>query len=635
MAHRGSGRGRRIRATAIFLGLMFWPMGAIAQTATHQDGSQTVNRGVFSIQLGELRNSSNIPLPVNPGHRLVDEEPQGVDGTRQAPASFNLSIDSDAVREAVGVSGVTDLRYQVTNEVRRSPGFHSYGEGIEVNGEAVFVRGDGVTLYNGVELPESAAITSEFGEAESLTIRVLNLPANNATPEESGLVFLENGEMLVEDRGPELGPPDFNDGNFLTAPNGSGSAIALTESIETEVTTQKDDWQLEPFSMSPLLPHLSNDGEPTDSYRFGIDSDGSINFIGQLTPMLSSDRPLLLNYSVRANPSASDNAETLSAGVGFNKFLTSTHRTVVDDDVAILRSPEGSGPGDSAYTNVGGLTATYDDGSAFFIPQWASQEVLDRDLHLRVRSLVSLVPTLIQHEPDFLSRFDLGQAISIDELAGMRVLRGDVQGYNFRTVSNSIIGVEDTLAAGNEYFENAVIDKFDGVQRSLTLDWNDGYIASGTELKTADVPNKAALYFGGNASVGMGNRRSTTTTTTTGTRTEQPVSFDINSAGLVENVVLGSIEESAIATSSTSASSSFDFTPVRGEVVLGAVINLNSEEAWTKAMDAIALELYTGNQSGIRGSVRGSLRNGMSLSGIVNQPVGGVASVLGSVDITF
>ena len=119
-------------------------------------------------------------------------------------------------------------------------------DGSVISQERVFVRGDDVQIGpDGNVLPEEQQITVSYGTQDRVELRVLNIRENNAEPSESGIYFLTDGSLAVEDL-PNGGDLDFNDGDYVQVSGGTGEAAVLSETEEVSVETVNNDVPLDP-----------------------------------------------------------------------------------------------------------------------------------------------------------------------------------------------------------------------------------------------------------------------------------------------------------------------------------------------------------------------------------------------------
>jgi len=371
-------------------------------------GRVRIDRNAFEIESGGFGNSSEIPLPDG----LVRETSEGVavptTSQRLAPNSVEFGTDvefvNDAFRDATTGSGRPELRIRPDTlrlerafNISRSVGEHDFGEGIEVivrnsageviSREQAFVRGDVVSIGpDGNALPETGRIAVEYGAEDSVELRVLNIREDNAQPSESGIYFADDGSFVVEDL-QEGGDRDFNDGEYLQNPEGSGEAIAGSElndviieettdetpldpSIRTDEVIEQDivqvlqeadervqeerDWgSVElPESNATRLGHargaVSEAGELliydrySASNQFRLGSNG-VGISGQLKPLFGNPGlpPTLLFGNANFDPFVGNNEAGLVGTLGITQFLTRTHREATDMFGAELPRPDG------------------------------------------------------------------------------------------------------------------------------------------------------------------------------------------------------------------------------------------------------------------------------------------------------
>ncbi len=273
-------------------------------------------------------------------------------------------------------------------DINYVPGDHSFGEGIQVTvfdkdnniiqaAQTRFVRGDRVTRGpEGEPLPDSGRIVVTYGVDDRVELRVLNLRDNNTPATQSGVYFTNNRRLIAEDL-PDGGDLDFNDGDYLDVPSGSGEADAVERATRTETDTREETTDLEPEirreavveseeiatvteisedvisedrefgsieapdSLANRLGHAvgkrTEDGDLLvyDRYsstaRVRAGSDG-LGVTGQLRPLLGNPKapPTLLSADATFNPFAGDNEAGFSTTLGITQFLTRTHRTATD-----------------------------------------------------------------------------------------------------------------------------------------------------------------------------------------------------------------------------------------------------------------------------------------------------------------
>lgn len=372
------------------------------------DGSVRVNNNAREIRTGPLRNGSNTPLPT----LLPDDTDEGeaidVDRTMQAPNSIEIRPDVSYIEEnltrIVNDQEGLDARYDLqrdslqittTFELNQIPGQHGYAEGIQVTvigpdgsrgeSQTVFVRGGRVTRGPGGEfLNTSESIGVTYGADDVVELRVLNIRRNRAEPNESAIYFTRDfsdnnriGEFIVEDL-EEGGDLDFNDGEYVQAPTGQGSATTIRELPNLQSTTEVVVENLEPFGrqattvrefvaegeeetlvedveisrdrgqveisdegLSNLLGHArgvrTEDDEQLIYSRYAstlearLGSDG-LGVTGQLRPLINNPGapPTLLTGNLRFDPFANDNQAGLTSTIGLTQYLTRTHRAAED-----------------------------------------------------------------------------------------------------------------------------------------------------------------------------------------------------------------------------------------------------------------------------------------------------------------
>ncbi len=394
-------------------------LGAISPAASAQtsppnvpvridSGAVRVNNNAREIRTGPLRNGSGIPLPTSLPANTSNRVPVNVDRTRQAPNSIEIRSDSSYIEESFNtiVNGQTggnerydlqrdSLSITTTFEINSVLTEHAFGEGIQVTvisrdgtrsaPQTAFVRGNRVTQGpGGVALGLNEQISVTYGADDVVELRVLNIRRNGAQPSESAIYFTQNftengqvGEFVVEDfeGGGDL---DFADGEYVQAPTGTGSAIALQETpaqsttnvpvtvplpdfidsattineavadvgertIVEDVEIGRDRGQVEINSQNPLslLGHASGTrteaGEQliynqySGAFEARLGSDG-LGATAQLRPLINNPGapPTLLTGNLRFDPFANNNEAGLTTTVGVTQYLTRTHRFATD-----------------------------------------------------------------------------------------------------------------------------------------------------------------------------------------------------------------------------------------------------------------------------------------------------------------
>ncbi len=424
-ANSSSPKGKRSTATALaFLmvtcGLALSSKEAIAQTTSSApitrdaaSGALQVDNNAFDIQTGALENTSNIPIPTQLPAHTREGEAQPTNREILAPNTIEISPDVDYIDQAVNAAARNEgktgdyqvkldaLQFTTEFEIIQSPGNHRFGQGIEVtvsdeNGptfssESTFVRGGGIRIGPDSEaLPESGQISVSYGANETVELRVLNLRADGADPEESGIYLSEEGEFVVEDaqRG---GDRDFNDGEYTQVSSGRGEAEALSQDenrtvrtrvrereLDPEVRTEeivaeaivenivsadnaaveeRDFGEVETASTQPtaqVLGHATGattaTGQQLTYSRYAgnsqirAGSDG-VGMTGQLKPLINNPNaaPTLLTGNLTFNPFLGDNTAGLTGSIGVNQFLNRTHRLATDAAGNVIEDPSGSG----------------------------------------------------------------------------------------------------------------------------------------------------------------------------------------------------------------------------------------------------------------------------------------------------
>lgn len=395
--------------------------GAIAQTVTRDPntGSVSIPRNAFDLETGPLGNSSNIPLPsllpetVSPGKAVPTNNTGGL-ANAQAPNSVNLRTNIQYVEDnfpnAIDPNAGPGTSYRLdrnsittttTFEIKQRPNDHSFAEGIEVtvldaNGNPVegttqtrFVKGDKVTQGpNDTALSASENITVTYNANQSVRLRILNIRANGAAVTESGVYFTRDGQLIAEDF-QNGGDRDFDDGNYLREPTGTGAAQAIrreeqvsqsgdvetalapeirrdevrddtafttVEVAEDVVTEERERGSIDVSeAYATRLGHAIGVRTPDDEQliynryagvsQLRAGSDG-IGATGQLSPLLNnpSAPPTLLTGDLAFNPFADDNEAGFIASVGVTQFLNRTHRVAMDALGNPIENPDSDGP---------------------------------------------------------------------------------------------------------------------------------------------------------------------------------------------------------------------------------------------------------------------------------------------------
>ncbi|MGB3768814.1 MAG: hypothetical protein WA947_19845 [Phormidesmis sp.] len=509
---------------------------AIAQNAQppnvpvrQNDGSVNVDNNARNIRTGPLINTSTIPLPASLPVDTQEGVSIPVDRTRLAPNTIQIRPDLPYIREnfnRIVNSQPPGSNFQYTFqretlEIRTTfdllyrQGNHSFGEGIQVrvldatgnqkSTQTIFVKGDRVTRGpNGELLPTSGSIEAIYGADDVVELRVLNLRGNGRPPSDSAIYFTSDfkstdvitgqetiGEFIVEDF-QDGGDVDFDDGEYVQAPRGEGSARAREELGTLTVTTRVEPVALDPFINevvveeqklvegdtqtnveeielarargqvevktfvpSILLGHATGvrteNGEQLLYNRYAnasearLGSDG-LSVTGQLSPLIKnpSAPPTLLTGNLRFDPFVDDNEAGLVAKLGLTQFLTRTHRPARD-----VFGNEIVGPDDTRLLEPKGL--------------------------LRNRRLVGYVPTNISNpEPGEQIR-SLGGIFELPSDQAVTIARPDPQrvGRGRSAYTDNVGGV--------------IIERADG---SLTFvpQWtNAGYAQSPTPLAAGEA----------------------------------------------------------------------------------------------------------------------------------------------------
>lgn len=378
-----------------------------------EDGSVNVNNNALDIRTGPLTNTSDIPLPSGLPASTTNGVSIPVDRTRLAPNTIRISPDLSYIQENFNrlVTGQTpdsdNLQYTLqpdSVQIRTTfalvyrRGNHRFGEGIQVrildaagnekSSQTAFVRGDVITIGpDGQPLPNQQRVEAVYGIGDVVELRVLNLRNDNTAASESAIYFTRDfkstgpdsdGGFIVEDfRGG--GDVDFDDGEYVQAPTGIGSAIAREERGNLTVETRAVPVDLEPlveqvvveeqeiiesdiqsdvqeielarergqveitsFEPSILLGHATGvraeNGDQLLYNRYSnakearLGSDG-VRIAGQLSPLIGnpSAPPTLLTGNLRFDPFVDDNEAGLVARLGLTQFLTRTHRLATDE----------------------------------------------------------------------------------------------------------------------------------------------------------------------------------------------------------------------------------------------------------------------------------------------------------------
>lgn len=556
---------------------------AVAQATRDDQGNVEVNRGAFTLRTGELTNSSRIPLPTvlppagNTGSVTVDT-------TKLAPNSIDITPNLDFINQSVSDSapvGTTrtvdqdSLLFNVEIGVERQRGQHGYGEGVEVNTyaseelettQSAFVRGDSVTKLQGVALPESDSVDTEFGADGRVQVRALNIRTNRAALTESGIYFNEDGGIIVEDL-QGGGDNDFADGNFVTLMNGAGRGTAreevttvsdsqettettLPDSVRTEESTEITEsesteyGQVDSAISTTRQPHaagaVSDTGEQlvystySNAGEVRAGSDG-ITLSGQTSPLDSnpSAPPTLINGSLNYSD------EVLSGTVGITQFLGATHEAATDIN--------GREVGEGIVTPTGLLNNQ----------QW-----------------VGYVPG--QQQPYSLTTRAAG--VYVNGSLGIG------------------IGNQENLTTFNTSTQTTV-DTFSTPQGQVEI----------VDFQTTDVvANTGTVNFGINDSGQLTGIEFTP-------GASEQVSSDTQETGRTVSILSGQemLTDSSTSESSESSSDSqnrVNFSSLQGELALGAVLNVGNTP-WTAAANTIRAEVFVNDsligqnrdaQSGIR-----------------------------------
>ncbi|MGB3298961.1 MAG: hypothetical protein WBA76_11875 [Phormidesmis sp.] len=403
-------------------GLGLSGQSALAQRASvirdANTGAVDVDQNAFDIRTGPLTNTSNIPLPKDLPLDTQEgrELPVGFVDGQLAPNSLDITTNYDFVERSFndalnGPDGSEGPQYSLQRDSLKTTtrfnlnyvrGDHKFAEGIQVtvlnadgsvkSTETKFVRGDGVTRgTSGEELGETEQITVTYGIDEQVELRILNLRNNSDTqPTQSGVYFTKDGQIIAEDL-PDGGDKDFDDGEYVDLPGGSGEAEATEVRTDTETETTEDSSPLDPLvrrdennvetneetvvqrdeeveetvlergeidvpnSLSTRLGHavgLRTENDELlvyDRYSAAgevrVGSDG-LTATGQLRPLFSnpSAPPTLLTGGVNFDPFADDNEAGFSTTLGITQYLSRTHRLATDAFGNVIENPNPDGP---------------------------------------------------------------------------------------------------------------------------------------------------------------------------------------------------------------------------------------------------------------------------------------------------
>jgi hypothetical protein len=358
----------------------------------------------------------------------------------------------------------------------------------------------------------------------------------------------------------------------------------------------------------------------------------------------------------------------------------------------VIAPPDQSavGRGDSAYTdNVGGLLIESTGGDFIFVPQWNKQGYAQTPLELEAGEASRVIYAMVPQQTG--QNLQLNQTYAVDESAGnykieqggFTIISADRYPENFYQEDTEVYTVEDTLPSGN----NATTALFNGIRgvyvetpggaRVPTVDPNipseaDARVGNGLfpdvvgQRPYARTTVAAGLYLGGSLTGGIGNqrdivnrtsstfetetdqRRQLITTNTfltpvtqvdstlfeqvTTTQTAGQAAFQVNSAGLLEQVTFTPTSDSTVVAtnrrdlqttnevrrgdevlddsdtqesveilgsrtslieqdSSVGSNSYANASPVSGEIALGGVLNFGNTP-WTPAANVIRAELF-------------------------------------------
>lgn len=578
--------------------------------------SLLTGENAFQIETGERTNTSNIPLPVVLPDTLVEDRALPVSETLLAPNSVTVRANDvyivDAVEQATGFT-ITDYTVDLGVQVDRVPGAHKFAEGIELTDgdgttESVFVRGSGVRFDTDEnELGDSAFLSTTFDRGEEATIGFRNIRKNGGPVEQSGVHFDSSGNLITEDlqNGGDL---DFNDGNYLTGL--SATAIADIQDIQSvqQTSSVTEDFELERRSAIDLLGFMNENGEYTDSLRFFGESNGVVGATYQFSPIFENNRPTLVNIGARTN------FDSVAVSAGVNQFLTSVYRTEVSeqlsDYIVLYPTEEGTGNGQAAYENTGGVIVEYANGDRKFLTQWTVDERYNQETYFMVDEVVSFTSALIPEQMGT-EQLRAGQAYNVTyengvySIGDIVVISQDVHPQNFSPISRTMFGVEDTLDG-----QNYVVDDFEGVRIAGTVDHNDAYTSLKWDRPLENVetviPNRFGIYIGASAEVGFGNTKKTTTVSQTDITTTGQAYLSIDEQGFitVDGIETEQFTETYVVDSYSSTSVSA--SDLGYDVALGAMYNYGGS-AWTETADTIAIEAYTGSESGLRAELRDNL----------------------------
>lgn len=601
------------------------------------DGHVLVESGVFNFRTGELSNDSNVPLPTALPRVVTERVAVPHDVSQQAPNEVFVSIDEGELRRQVReLSGLEagDYTAEVTGSINTAEDSHAFGEGAEMrdpdgNIQSAFVRGSSVTTGpNGEELSTSETMSAEFSNGEEVRVRILNLRPDSDEVFESGVYFDEAGNIITEDlpnggirnddTDSEEREPDFDDGDIFDIEGGFLGAEFLEEDIEVSVEETLEAWEPPTSLYSTLLGIVDEEGNPTATNRFGIDTDGIVRYTHQLRPIGARNRPLIINGTFSVDPFTGNNEELLNLSLGAKQFITPTHRdnqiSELGNVVSLLPSTTLAGNQDAAYNNTGGVVVVYTNGEREFVVQWTSDDAgnryLNRALEFNTDEVSAFIPALIAEQPGS-NQLQPGQFLRLvandngyTSEEGFNVISQDFLPQNFvPTVNEDHNRVEDTVAT-----DNAAVEEFDGIRREGTVDFNDAIVSLLTEqplvTTTERRANNFGLYAGVNASIGAGNQGQRTTTTTTTTATDGEAFFVISPNGMLELEGIETISQETFVDTDTDTSTDFGFSPLRVEGVFGGILYYGAQPAFTEAASNLRAELYAGEKSGVRAEVR-------------------------------
>lgn len=586
----------------------FIPTGAKADIInTGESFISTENAWVF--ETGERNNTSNIPIPTVFPDSLQERRALPVNRQVLAPDSVNLSAnDSYIVNEVENQTSltVTDYNLNVTVDLAQVRGSHGFAEGVELTSsdgstDQSFIRGEVVRFdSDGNKLDRSSSVSGTFGRGESVDVAFRNIRKNRGPIRESGVHFDSEGVLIVEDlqNGGDL---DFNDGEYLE--NLSAIGIAQVEGTvsETSQTVEKEEYELESRSAIDLLGFMNSTGEYTDTTRFYAESDGTLGVTYQSKPLFNNRFPTLFNVGARTN------FESGVLSTGLNQFLTPAYRIEQSEqlsDSIVLFPPEiEAGNGDAAYNNVGGVLIEKSNGDIYFLVQWTVNDKYEQETYFSAEEVFSFSSALVPEQEgtsELVSgqtyKVEFNEELGIYTIGNIRIISQNIQPQNFYSVTDTLLGVEDTFPDSNYS-----VDGFDGTRILGTVDYNDAFnsLQYDRPIETVEtiVPNRFGIYVGSSVELGFGETEKTVTTTQTDITTSGEAYLSVDSQGLV--TVEGLEAEETVNTFVSDISRSSEVESDTGyEVAAGFVYNYD-ENPWSEGSGQIGVEIYTGSESGV------------------------------------